>query len=137
MRTIKNPPKGPDSMTKAESHAAVQKRREELKIRKLCISHITGCFRNMTTERLTLLTDYALSLVTIDEEALQAAEAQAIQACGYNPTENISEHDWAVQQKRNEEALAKEEAAFRAKEASDNAKRAKVLKARHAGETSE
>ncbi len=87
----------------------MQKRREEIKIRRVCIEHINGCFRNMTTERLAMLADYALSLVTIDEEALQIAETQAIEVCGYNPTADMSEHDWAVMQKRNEEALAKEE----------------------------
>lgn len=86
----------------------LQKRREEIKIRKECIVQINGCFRKLTTERLALLTDYALSLQGVDEEALQIAEKQAIEICGYNPTMVISDHDWAVMNKRNEEALAKE-----------------------------
>lgn len=94
-------------MTK-KTNEELQKHREELKIRRACHSKITESLRNLTTERLVLLTDYCLSLVEVDEEALQIAEQQAIEVCGYNPTANISEHDWAVMQKRNEEALAKE-----------------------------
>jgi len=86
----------------------LQKRREELKIRKHCIKLINDSLRDLTTERLAKLADYALSLMDVDEEALQIAEQQAIEICGYNPTENISDHDWAVMQKRNEEALEKE-----------------------------
>ena len=94
----------------------LQKHREEQKIRRACLSQINGTFRKLTTERLAMLADYADSLEGVDEEALQIAEKQAVEICGYNPTENISDHDWAVMQKRNEEALEKEEAAFRAKQ---------------------
>ena len=92
----------------------VEKRREELRIRKMCISRLKDTFRLLNTERLALLADYANSLIEIDEDKLQLAEQQAIEICGYNPTADISEHDWAVMQKRNEEALAKE-----ARQASD------------------
>ena len=88
----------------------LQKHREELKIRRACHSKITESLRELTTERLVLLTDYCLSLVGVDEEALQIAEKQAIQVCGYNPTADISEHDWAAMQKRGEEELRKENA---------------------------
>ena len=91
-----------------KNNKQIEQRREELKIRKACISSLTASFKELTTERLTLLTDYANSLVAIDEEALQVAEQQSIDICGYNPTKDISDHDWAVMQKRNEEALAKE-----------------------------
>ena len=74
----------------------------------------------MTTERLAKLADYALSLQDVDEEALQIAEQQAVEICGSTPTETISANDWAVLQPRNEEALEKEEKAFRAKSLVDN-----------------
>ncbi len=92
-----------NNMSKKEDD--LTQRREELKIRKACIEQIKGSFKDLTTERLALLADYSESLIAVDEEALQVAEQQAIDICGYNPTEHISEHDWAVMQKRNEEAL--------------------------------
>lgn len=85
-----------------------QARREELRKRKACHSTITESLRKLNTERLVLLADYCVSLVGVDEEALQIAEKQAIEICGYNPTADMSEHDWAAMQKRGEEELLNE-----------------------------
>ena len=96
-------------MAKLENAQVIEKRREELRLRKLFIKVLNDAFRDLTTERLALLADYAESLMVIDEEALQIAEKQAVEICGYNPTADISEHDWAVMQKRNAYALEKED----------------------------
>ena len=95
----------------------LQRHREELRIRKGYYQTITDSFRLLSTERLALLADYAVSLVGVDEEALQIAETQAIEVCGYNPTENISDHDWAIMQKLNEEAIEIEERAVLSRKA--------------------
>ena len=79
------------------------------KIRRAMMDRITKGFRGLTTERLVLVADYVNSLIEVDEETLRVAEEQSIQICGYNPKEHMSDHDWNVMQKRNEEALKIEE----------------------------
>ena len=88
---------------------AKELKRADGKIRRAAIEGITANFRRLNTERLLLASDYVNSLASIDEEALRAAEKQAIEICGYNPTTVISDDEWEGQLRRNEQSLKIEE----------------------------
>lgn len=72
------------------------------------IERIAKEVKQLTPERQQLVWDYVLSLASIDEEALQRKEEEAIAQLGYNPTTDLSDWEWDAMERRNQMSLENE-----------------------------